>query len=98
MAATEERVYSLADQIARFNRAKEEENGRYLDIETVYDGSFLKGKRVLITGGNQGLGLAITKELVAQGAETDDQDRVHGVSCERAALQARPPHPTGSGQ
>ena len=35
---------------------------------------------------------------VAQGAETDDQDRVHGVSCERAALQARPPHPTGSGQ
>ena len=70
MAATDERVYSLADQVARFNRAKQEENARFLDIETVYDGSFLKGKRVLITGGNQGLGLAITKELVAQGAQT----------------------------
>jgi len=65
-----DRVYSLPDQIARFNRAKEEKNARYLDIDTVFDGSYLKGKRVLITGGNQGLGLAITKELVAQGAET----------------------------
>jgi len=35
----------------------------------VFDGSYLKGQRVLITGGNQGLGLAITKELVKQGAE-----------------------------
>ena len=45
----EERVYSLADQVARFERAKKEENGRYLDIKTVYDGSYLKGKRVLVT-------------------------------------------------
>jgi NAD(P)-dependent dehydrogenase (short-subunit alcohol dehydrogenase family) len=29
-----------------------------------------QGKRVLVTGGNQGLGLSIVKELVAQGAET----------------------------
>jgi NAD(P)-dependent dehydrogenase (short-subunit alcohol dehydrogenase family) len=64
------RVYSIADQIARYARAQKEENGRYLDIDTVYDGSYLRGKRVLVTGGNQGLGLAITKELVAQGAET----------------------------
>ena len=64
------RVYSIADQVARFNRAKEESNARYLDIASVFDGSYLKGKRVLVTGGNQGLGLAIVKELVAQGAET----------------------------
>jgi len=69
-AAASSRTYSMADQIARFSRAKEEQNARYLDIDTVYDGSYLKGKRVLITGGNQGLGLAIAKELVAQGAET----------------------------
>jgi len=66
MAAT----YSAADQVKRFAAAQAEENGRYLDISTVYDGSYLKGKRVLVTGGNQGLGLAIVKELVAQGAET----------------------------
>lgn len=67
--AAEERVYSLADQIARFARAKEEKNERFLDIDTVYDGSYLKGKRVLVTGGNRGLGFSIVKELVSQGAE-----------------------------
>merc|ERR1719482_689168 len=70
VGVAEERVYSLADQVARFARAKDEGNARYLDIDTVFDGSYLKGKRVLVTGGNQGLGLAIVKELVSQGAET----------------------------
>ena len=62
--------YSLADQVARFARAKEEKNQRYLDMDSVYDGSGFKGKRVLVTGGNRGLGLCITKECVAQGAQT----------------------------
>lgn len=65
----EDRVYSIADQVARFERAKAEKNERYLNIASVFDGSYLKGQRVMITGGNQGLGLAITKELVKQGAE-----------------------------
>ena len=65
----EDRVYSLADQVARFERAKKEENGRYLDIKTVYDGSYLKGKRVMLTGANRGLGLALAKEIAAQGAD-----------------------------
>jgi NAD(P)-dependent dehydrogenase (short-subunit alcohol dehydrogenase family) len=67
--AADERAFSLPDQVARFQRAKDEGNQRYLDINTVYDGSYLKGKRVLVTGGNQGLGLAIVKQLVADGAE-----------------------------
>ena len=61
-------THSLADQVARFAKAKEEDNQRYLDITSVYDGGDLSGKRVLVTGGNRGLGLAIVKELVGIGA------------------------------
>ena len=67
--AVEDRVYSLADQVARFERAKKEGNNRYLDIKSVYDGAYLKGKRVLLTGANRGLGLALAKEISAQGAD-----------------------------
>lgn len=38
-----------------------------LEIDSFYKGDFLKGKCVLVTGGNRGLGLAITNELVKQG-------------------------------
>lgn len=60
--------YSIPDQEARFSKAKEENNQRFLDITTVYSGNDLSGKRVLVTGGNRGLGLEITKELVSIGA------------------------------
>lgn len=63
------RVFSLADQTARFERAKEEKNKRYLDIKTVYDGSVFKGKRVLIVGASKGLGMEMVKELKTQDAE-----------------------------
>jgi len=66
--SSEER-YSLADQEARFARAKKENNQRYLDITTVYDPSFLKGKRVAVTGANRGLGLAFATEIAQAGAE-----------------------------
>lgn len=59
----------MADQEARFAKAKKENNQRFLDISTVYDSSFLKGKRVAITGANRGLGLALATEVTAAGAE-----------------------------
>ena len=61
--------YSMADQEARFSKAKQENNQRYLDITTVYNGKELSGKKVLVTGGNRGLGLELVKELVNVGAK-----------------------------
>lgn len=59
--------YSEPDQVKRFANAKANDDKRYLDITTVYDGSGLKGQRVLITGVTRGLGLELSKEIIAQG-------------------------------
>jgi NAD(P)-dependent dehydrogenase (short-subunit alcohol dehydrogenase family) len=61
-------TYSMADQVQRFANAKETNNQRYLDIASVYNGGELSGKRILVTGGNRGLGFEITKEAVSNGA------------------------------
>ena len=61
--------YTIADQPARFARAQSENNERYLNIDSVYDPSYLKGKRVAVTGCNRGIGLAVAQELKAQGAK-----------------------------
>jgi hypothetical protein len=63
------RVYSIPDQPARFARAKQENNQRYLDISSVYDPGFLKGLRVAVTGANRGIGLALATELTEAGAQ-----------------------------
>lgn len=60
--------YSLADQPARFAKAKADDNRRVLDIDSVYDGTYLRGLSVLVTGANRGIGLALTRELLSQGA------------------------------
>ena len=60
-------TYTIANQPLRFATAKIEGNQRMLDIDSVYDGTFLASKRVLVTGGNRGIGLALCKELNSKG-------------------------------
>jgi len=60
--------YSIADQVERFENAKATNDERFLDISTVYNGAELAGKRILVTGGNRGLGYEIAKEAVSNGA------------------------------
>lgn len=47
---SEERGYSIADQPQRHAKALAEHNARKLDINSVYNPSYAKGKIVLITG------------------------------------------------
>ena len=61
-------IFSIADQPARFAKDKAAGNKRVLDIDSIFDGSQLKGKVVLVTGGNRGVGLALVKELSANEA------------------------------
>lgn len=72
-------------QVARFAAAQKEKNARYLDITTVYDGTPLKGMRVLVTGGEQNLGLEIVKEIVAQGGEAISAGRTSSKDLDEAA-------------
>lgn len=60
--------YSIPDQVARFANANAKSDTRYLDIDSIYDGAALNGKRVLVTGAEMGLGLETIKALVAAGA------------------------------
>lgn len=83
----QDETYSLPDQVARFAKAKAEGNKRYLDITTVYDPSFLKGKRVAVTGANRGLGLALATELTEAGAELISIGR--STSAELSALNPK---------
>eukprot|EP01036_Dinobryon_divergens_P031665 gene31665-41108_t len=60
--------YSIPDQPKRFAEAKLQKNSRVLDIDSVYKPDHFVGKNVLVTGGNRGIGLALTEELVRIGA------------------------------
>ena len=43
-------THSIADQVARFAKAKEENNERYLNIDSVYDGGELSIKYLTFFG------------------------------------------------
>jgi NAD(P)-dependent dehydrogenase (short-subunit alcohol dehydrogenase family) len=60
--------YSIPDQVQRFANAQAENNERFLNIDSVYNGNEIMGKRILVTGGNRGLGFEIVKQAVGDGA------------------------------
>lgn len=60
--------YSMPNQPARFAKGKAEKNVRMLELEKIYKPEYCRGKKVLVTGGNRGLGYAIAKEFASQGA------------------------------
>ena len=86
LAMSESERYSIPDQPARFAKAKAEGNQRYLDITTVYDPTYLKGKRVAVTGANRGIGFALAKELKNQGAKVIAISRSSSPSMEKLEL------------
>lgn len=55
---------SIPDQPKRFKKAKDTQNERYLNIDAVYDANYVRGKYVLITGGNRGIGLELVSEYI----------------------------------
>ena len=75
--------YSTPDQPASFAKAKAEQNQRFLDITTVYDGSYLKGMRVGLTGANRGIGLSLAKEVreapICRGADNLRSSLIHRI-------------------
>jgi len=60
--------YSIPDQVQRFANAQADNNERFLNIDSVYNGNEIMGKRILVTGGNRGLGFEIVKQAVGDGA------------------------------
>lgn len=60
--------YSNPDQVQRFAAAQAEKDERFLNIDSVYNGGEIMGKRILVTGGNRGLGYEVVKQAVADGA------------------------------
>ena len=60
--------FTTADQVKRFAQAKSANAPRVMDIDAVYDGSFPRGAGP-VTGANRGIGLALCRELAANGAK-----------------------------
>lgn len=78
--------YSMADQQARFAKHKAEKNERVLDIDKFYDPAAMKGRRVLVTGGNRGLGLALVDQLLADGADVTATTRSPAAELEKKGV------------
>lgn len=62
-------VYSHPNQPLRFANQKANNDLRALDIDQFYKPELIKDKVVLVTGSNRGIGLALVKQLVHDGAK-----------------------------
>merc|ERR1719461_2823579 len=87
----EERVFSIADQVARFLRSKKEESDSqyYNHPEPYYEAikDQIKGQRILITGAEQGLGLELVKLVVASGGHAIQVGRNSSADLDAVAAE-----------
>jgi len=67
-AAAGDEAQSNPDQPARFAQHKADGVVRVMDIDAVFEPSSYSGRRVLVTGSNRGLGLALVQQAAACGA------------------------------
>lgn len=70
-------VYSSPNQPERFAQQKVNKDTRALDIDAWYNPTLVKGKVVLVTGSNRGIGLALVQQLVKDGAKVVATYRNH---------------------
>lgn len=74
----------MPNQPARFAHQKATNDKRALDIDQFYKPSEVTGRVVLVTGSNRGIGLALVKQLVQDGAKViatyrKDAPKVEGI-------------------
>lgn len=84
--------YSEPDQKLRHKRAVEANNQRVLDIESIYQGENLKGKTVVVTGANRGLGAQVSFSLLKSAEDLDgsftDCKRARACRCKGSSKPA----------
>jgi NAD(P)-dependent dehydrogenase (short-subunit alcohol dehydrogenase family) len=79
--------YSLPDQIKRFAGHKAQKLDQVLNIDKIFNGASYKGKNVLVTGANRGIGLAVTEALVSLGSNVYATVRTSSPALEAAGVK-----------
>ncbi len=71
-------------KIAKFILASQPESFVQVNVGQIQNGSILLGKKIVITGGGSGLGFAMAKKFISEGADVVISGR-NGTKLEKAA-------------